>query len=124
MYNNYMMNNMGQMPQMGRLQPIQSFEIQPQFSCYMVKNENDLAGVNVMPNAVYIGLNADAKEIYLRKMNNDGKIEVESYVLKSAQKEKTEVQAILERLYSIEQKISQRQLMGAKDERANKLPNK
>ena len=132
-FNNYMMNPMGQMPQvnqmmpqMARMQPIQSFEIQQQFSCFTVKNENDLANVNVMPNSVYIGLNSDLKEVYIRKMNNDGKIEVESYVLKSAQKEKTEVQAILERLDSIEQKISQRPVltMGKRDEqRVSKLSN-
>lgn len=132
-FNNYMMNPMGQMPQvsqmmpqMARMQPIQNFEIQPQFSCFNVKNENDLANVNVMPNSVYIGLNSDLKEVYIRRMNNDGKIEVESYVLKSAQKEKTEVQAILERLDSIEQKISQRPVltMGKRDEqRVSKLSN-
>lgn len=123
-FNNYIM---GQMPQMmPQMRPIQNFNIQPQFSCFNVKSENDLSGVNVMPNEVYIGLNSDLKEIYIRRMNNDGKIDIESYVLKSAPKEKTEVQAILERLDSIEQKLSQRQTltMGKRDERNSEYANK
>ena len=112
-------------------QTIQTMQAQqPQASLYFVKSPQDLSGVNVMPNNYYLGLNQDKKEIYIRKMNNDGKIEFESYVLKEEVKEKTDIQKIFDRLDGIEKKLSeiptQRQtltLKGRADERASKSSN-
>lgn len=87
-------------------QPIQTMQTQPQASCFFVKSPADLAGVNVMPNVFYVGLSPDNKEIYVRKMNNDGNIELETYALKAEQKQKTELQTIAERLEAIEKRLS------------------
>lgn len=100
MFNNPFM--MGQFPQ----QPIQTMQIQPQASCFFVKSASDLTGVNVMPNVFYVGLSPDNKEIYVRKMNNDGNIELETYALKTEQKQKSELQTISERLDAIEKKLA------------------
>jgi hypothetical protein len=86
-------------------------QIQKQAACYFVKAPEELAGVNVMPNIFYLGINREGKEIYVRRMNNDGNIEVEKYTLSSGVKEKTELQTIVERLDRIEKKLTE-----AKDE--------
>lgn len=87
-------------------QPIQNMNIQPQASCYFVKSPNDLNGINVMPNTFYLGINTDANEIYLRRMNNDGLVDIKTYSLHSEKKEKNDFQALLDRLDSIEKKLS------------------
>lgn len=94
-----------QMPQ-SAVQPIQSLNTQPQSQCYFVRSANDLNTVNVMPNTYYLGINTDANEIYVRRMNNDGLIDVKTYSLHSEKKEKTDFQAIFDRLDDIDKKIS------------------
>ncbi len=105
-------------------------QVQPQLYSYFVKQAADLATPNIMPNTLYLGINSDQKEIYIRKMNNDGNIELETYTLSSGKKEKSELQAIVERLDSIEKKIAelpaQRQtltLKGKDNERISKSNN-
>ena len=82
-------------------------QVQKQAACYFVKAPEELAGVNIMPNIFYLGINRDNKEIYIRRMNNDGNIELETYTLASGKKEKNELQAIVDRLNSIESKIAE-----------------
>lgn len=91
-----------------RSQTIQNISrnIQPQSYCYFVNSPSDLNGINVMPNTFYLGINSDRNEIYMRCMNNDGLIDVKTYSLHSEKKEKTDFQAIFDRLDSIEKKIS------------------
>ena len=91
-------------------QPIQNMSIQPQASCYFVKSSTDLNGINVMPNTFYLGINTDKNEIYVRRMNNDGLVDIKTYSLQSETKEKNDLQAIFDRLDSIEKKL------GGKDE--------
>lgn len=98
-------------------QPIHNMSVQPQASCYFVKSSSDLSSINVMPSVYYVGLNSNDKEIYLKRMNNDGIVEVETYILKSEQKQKTETQAIADRLTNIENKISM--LVEKKNESVN-----
>lgn len=105
-------------------------QMQPQGALYFVKSSQDLPSVNIMPNNYYVGLNQDAKEIYIKKMNNDGKLEIENYVLKEEIKEKTDIEKIFDRLDSIEKRLSeipaQRQILtlkGKSDERASKSSN-
>ena len=93
-------------------------QVQKQASCYFVKAAQELASVNVQPNVYYLGINSDKSEIYVRRMNNDGNIEAETYVKASEQKEKTEMQKILERLDVIEKKIT-----GVKDVSAVNVVN-
>lgn len=110
MYQNYPYN-------MYQPQTIQNVtqQIQKQASCYFVKAPEELAGVNIMPNIFYLGINREGKEIYVRRMNNDGNIELETYTLASGKKEKTDIQAILERLDNIESRLK-----GVNDERNTK----
>lgn len=103
---------------------------QPQASLYFVKSPQELPSFNLMPNNYFVGLNQDNKEIYVRRMNNDGKIEVESYVLKEEVKEKTDIEKIFDRLDGIEKKLSEMPtqrpvltLKGRADERASKPSN-
>ena len=123
-------NYMQQMP-MQQPQTIQNVaqSIQPQLYSYFVKQATDLVTPNIMPNTLYLGINSGNKEIYIRKMNNDGNIELETYVLSSGKKEKSELQAIVERLDSIEQKIAEipaqktLTLKGKDNERTSKSNN-
>lgn len=82
--------------------------LQPQISFVQAKSMNDLAKFRVMPNVSYMGINEDSKEIYVRKMNNDGNIETETYSLKSEQKEKSQLEIISDRLTAIEEKLNER----------------
>lgn len=89
-------------------QAIQNIQpTQPQSYCYFVRSHNDLNGINVMPNTYYLGINTDSNEIYVRRMNNDGLIDVKTYSLQSEKKEKTDFQAVFDRLDDIEKKISE-----------------
>ena len=105
-YFNPYFNSMDQMRQPQVVQNV-SRTIQPQAYCYTVKSPADLTGINIMPNTFYIGINQDNKEIYMKKMNNDGNIEIETYSLFSEKKEKTDLQAIADRLESIEKRLSE-----------------
>lgn len=100
-FNNYLAYQMQQQ------QPIQNLNVQPQSQCYFVKSPNELNNINVMPNHYYLGINADSNEIYVKRMNNDGLLEIKTYSLKSEEKEKTDFQIISERLDGIEKKLSE-----------------
>lgn len=101
-YNNYLAYQMQQ-----QQQPIQTINTQPQSQCYFVRSPSDLNNINVMPNTYYLGINTDSNEIYVRRMNNDGLIDVKTYSLHSEKKEKTDFQAVFERLDNIEKKLSE-----------------
>lgn len=83
-----------------------SQQVQSQASCYFVKAPEELAGLNIMPNVFYLGINRDKKEIYVRRMNNDGNIETETYALFSGVEEKNDIKTILDRLSVIERRLS------------------
>ncbi len=103
-------------------QPIQNINIQPQASCYFVKAPSDLNSINVMPNTFYLGINAEANEIYVRKMNNDGLVDVKTYSLQSEKKEKTDIKTLLDRLDNIDKRIAE--LKGKEDEHINQSDSK
>lgn len=86
-------------------QPIQNVTPQSQASCYFVKSPEELAGLNVMPNVFYLGINRDRKEVYIRRMNNDGNIEVENYSLSNGVEEKTDLKKILDEIELIKKKL-------------------
>ena len=114
-YNQQFYPNYGYQPQ-PQVQPIQQY---PQSTCMFVNSANELNNFRVMPNTYYLGVNRDTKEIYVRKMNNDGNIEVETYTLKSEAKVKSEYELIAERLTGIEKALKERT-----NERNNKYANK
>lgn len=105
MNQNYPMPTGYMNPQAQAIQNIQP--TQPQSYCYFVRSSNDLNGINVMPNTYYLGINTDNNEIYVRRMNNDGLIDIKTYSLQSEKKEKTDFQAVFDRLDEIEKKISE-----------------
>lgn len=88
-------------------QPIQNLgAVQPQIVCYSVNSNEDMGKINVMYDTIYLGLNSKTKEIYTRRMTNDGLLETETYTLASGTKEKGDLQAIADKLEEIEKKIS------------------
>lgn len=89
-------------------QPQPQYPQYPQSSCLFVNSINEMNNVRVMPNAYYLGINRDSKEIYVRKMNNDGNIEVETYTLKSESKVKSEYELLNDRLTGIEQLLKEK----------------
>lgn len=104
--NNYTPNNYN--PYTPQTQPIQNLNQnqQPQAMCCFVGQASELASLNLMPNTYYMGLNLGSKEIYLRHLNNDGNVEVETYSLASNQQEKSQLQLIAERLDIIDSKLN------------------
>lgn len=127
----YPQNNYNNLP-VQQPQTIQNVAqpVQPQLYSYFVKQAADLATPNIMPNTLYLGINSGQKEIYIRKMNNDGNIELETYVLSSGKKEKSELQVFVERLDSrldeIEKKLADlptKTMKGKENERITKSNN-
>jgi len=100
MYNNGLNPPLFNQPQ--TIQQLTTPTAQKQASCFFVKGAEELAGINIMPNTYYLGINREKSEVYIRRMNNDGNIEAEVYTKASEKKEKTDLQAVLERLTNIE----------------------
>lgn len=104
-----------QQPQGLHTQTIQSITqpAQQQIATYFVKSASELTSIQVMPNVLYLGINSDGKELYVRKMNIDGNVELETYALINGTKEKTEIQAITEKIDEMKAMIEK---MGVKHE--------
>ena len=96
-------------------QPIQSISqpAQRQVITYGVKSASELANIPVMPNTIYLGINSDGKELYVRQMNLDGNVELNTYALINGTKEKTELQAIADKIDEMKGLIAN---MGVKHE--------
>lgn len=73
-------------------------QTQPQAICYFVNSKTDMQNIQVQPNVFYIGLNKQAKEIYVRSWNNDGLIDFDTYSLADGQQESTELKTIMDKL--------------------------
>lgn len=78
----------------------------PQVMCYYVSSPQDLSGLKILSDMVYIGINKNSKEVYIKEMNDKGIAEIETYGLKSEHKEKTELQIISEQIETIKQMLS------------------
>lgn len=89
-------------------QPIQNLNqtIQPQASCYFVSSPEELNGVGITPNNFFLGINQGKKEIYIRKMDNNGITQLETYTLSANVEQKDEYRLILEQLTAINEKLS------------------
>lgn len=80
-------------------QPIQTIQqSQPQAVCYFVSSKSDMQNIQVQPNIFYIGINRQAKEIYVRSWNNDGLIDFDTYSLSTGEQESTELKTIMDKL--------------------------
>lgn len=94
-------------PAMQPIQNMNQIQTQPQASCFFVNTVEDLNNIqNITPNNVYLGINQGTKEIYVRKMNNNGIIELETYSLTSNIEEKNDYKLILEQLAIINEKLT------------------
>ena len=76
-----------------------------QAQCYFVSDEKDMEKIQPSYNVVYVGINKDKNEIYLREINNTGLIDSNKYGLVSGVQEKDEFTKIMERLDSMENKF-------------------
>lgn len=70
--------------------------------CFYVSNAKDMEKVQPVLNVVYIGINSDKKEIYLRQMNNNGLIDFDTYTLQSGEQQKNDYTKIIERIDQLE----------------------
>ena len=64
-----------------------------------------------MPNVIYLGINIKDGKIFMRRMNNDGLMEMKTYSVIGEHTKKTDTQEILSRISKIEKKL------GVKNER-------
>ena len=105
-----MPTNLGTQPQAQtgqQTQTIQTIQQKPlQAVCYFVKSLDDLSNVDILPGVYYLGINENGKELYVRKINSDGNVGVDTYSLTVEKKEKSELQQISDRLYNIEKQLS------------------
>lgn len=92
-------------PQMQPIQNVSQYQTPPQASCYFVSSPDEIASTNLMPNNFYLGINQNTKEIYVKKMDNNGLIQLETYKMASNVEEKTDYKLILEQLTEINQKL-------------------
>lgn len=113
-----MQNTMGTQPGQ-QTQTIQTIQQKPlQAVCYFAKSIEDLSNIDTLPGVYYLGINENGKELYVRKINSDGNVGVDTYSLTVEKKEKSELQQISDRLYNIEKQLSG--LKGTKnDSRSN-----
>ena len=101
----------GQMPMMQPStqtpMPIQTIQqVQKSAQFYTVENAQELDGIKPTLNVLYVGFNKKAKEIYLKQLTNDGLISLETYSLATDKKEKSEFETILEKINSLERKLT------------------
>lgn len=98
---------MGQYGYYPQPQPQTIQNVNPQAVCYFVNKPDELNTIqNIMPNNFYVGINTNANEIYVRKMNNDGLIQLETYTLSANVEEKNDYKRILEQLAAINEKLT------------------
>lgn len=107
-----------QQNQTQQAQTIQTLEQKPlQAVCYFVKSVEDFK-VDVLPGVYYLGINEDAKELYIKRIKEDGTSGLETYKLSLEKKEKTDLQIIADRLTNIE-----KHLTGLKGNKNDSRPN-
>lgn len=100
-YNPYM-----QQPQAQPIQQLPQQHTEAKVISYFVDKAEQLATINPMPGVIYLGINTKDDKIFLRRMNNDGLMEVKAYSLVTEQTKKTDMQEVLDRLFNIERKLN------------------
>lgn len=112
-YNNpYLANQQMQQMQQPVVQPqmIQTInQYKPQSICYFVSNKDELQQLQIDPATMYIGINKQAKEIYVRCFNSNGLIDFETYSLSNGEQQPTELKTILSKLQDIENKLKEKE---------------
>lgn len=90
--------------------------IRPTVIPYNVETAEQMSAIIPMPNTIYLGINDKDGKIFIKRMNNDGLTEVQTYMLAGEQTKKTDTQEILARLANLETKLLS---MGVKNESTN-----
>lgn len=85
-------------------QAIQQVQKSAQF--YMVESAQELDGIRPILNVLYVGFNKNKKEIYLKQLNNDGLVTVETYDLAGKKDEKSALDTVLEKINELERKLT------------------
>ena len=97
--------NTNRMSQMGSpVQQIQDVQKTAQF--YSVNNQEEMETIKPDLNVFYVGMNKTKKEIYVKQLNLDGTVSLEVYNLASNEQKKNEMNAVLEKLTTIERKLT------------------
>ena len=94
-----------QQQQWQTVQQLPQTQVETKVVSYFVDTAEQLSTINPMPNVIYLGINAKAGKIFMRRMNNDGLMEVKTYSVVGEQTKKTDTQEILVRLAKIEKKL-------------------
>ena len=76
-----------------------------QAQVYFVSSPKDMEKVQPTLNVMYVGINRDKNEIYLRQMNNGGLIDFSTFVLSTGEQEKNDFVKIMERLDKMENEV-------------------
>ncbi len=90
--------------------------IKPTVIPYNVETAEQMSAIVPMPNTIYLGINDKDRKIFIKRMNNDGLTDVQTYILAGEQTKKTDTQEILARLANLESKLLS---MGVKNESTN-----
>lgn len=97
--------NVNRMSQMGSpVQQIQDVQKTAQF--YSVNNQSEMETIKPDLNVFYVGMNKTKKEIYVKQLNLDGTVSLEVYNLASNEQKKNEMDAVMEKLTTIERKLT------------------
>lgn len=110
---NYPFNPYGQM--FNQIQNL-SQTMPTQVQCFFVSQPKDMEKIQPNLNVVYIGINRDKNEVYLRQLNNNGLIDFNTYTLSTGGQEKNDFTKIMERIDQLENKFLTK---GQKNESVN-----
>ena len=77
-----------------------------QAQIYFVSTPKDMEKIQPTINVMYVGINRDKNEIYLRQINNAGLIDFNTYTLATGGQEKNDFAKIMERIDNLETKLS------------------
>lgn len=58
----------------------------PQIQVFFVSSKDEAKNIQIQLNTMYVVINKQHREVYLKKLNNDGNIEFETYVDESVMK--------------------------------------
>lgn len=76
--------------------------IPTEVQCFYVSGPKDMEKIQPLLNVVYIGINSDKREVYIRQMNNNGLIDFDTYTLQSGEQQKNDYTKIIERIDQLE----------------------
>ncbi len=101
--NQYVQQMMQQMAQQPQSVPMPLQHVKEQIISYPgIDSPEQLSTLPPVPNTIYLGLNLRDGKIYMRRMNNDGLMDVKTFSVTTEQTKKTDNAEILDRLTKIE----------------------